>query len=317
MKVLVTGGCGFIGSHLVDGLLAAKYDVVIVDNLSRGRFLWESSSIKPHLHKMDIQDRDSLVKIFEEVQPVMVFHLAAHHYIPFCEQNPYEAFATNVTGTLNVLDACAKTNSVRKFFNASTGDVYAPCGYAHREIDPVSPVYVYGETKLIGEQAIRRYKSSVAVSFDIIIGRLFNAAGSRETNPHFLPEVVRQLDAGAQVIQVGNTWPMRDFVNVRSMANVIQSLTERAVGIDVFNIGSGKVQTVQQALDVLVKVHGQSVKVVSVDSRKRPNDRPYLCPSVDKLTTALGTACKSFDAETARDIWAEPASTRLLYLPQI
>lgn len=316
MKVLVTGGCGFIGSHLVDGLLAVKHEVVIVDNLMRGRFLWETSVTKPRLVKMDIQDRDNLLKVFQEVQPEMVFHLAAHHYIPFCEQNPYEAFATNVTGTLNVLDACAKTSSVRKFFNASTGDVYAPCGYAHREIDQVSPVYVYGETKLIGEQAIRRYKSSVAVPFDIVIGRLFNAAGSRETNPHFLPEVVRQLDSGAKVIEVGNTWPMRDFIDVRSMANVIQSLTEKTVGIDVFNVGSGKVQTVQQALDVLVQVHGQSVQVISVDARKRPNDRPYLCPSVDKLTAALGSACKSFDAETANDIWAEPASTRLLYLPE-
>jgi UDP-glucose 4-epimerase len=313
MKVLVTGGCGFIGSHLVDGLIAAKHEVVIVDNLLRGRYLWDDFSAKPRLEVFDIEDHANLLRVFNEVQPHMVFHLAAHHYIPFCEKNPYEAFSTNVTGTLNVLDACSKTHSVQKFFYASTGDVYAPCGYAHREIDMVSPVYVYGETKLIGEQAVRRYKSSVGVPFDIVIGRLFNAAGSRETNPHFLPEVVRQLDAGVKVIEVGNTWPMRDFVDVRSMANRIQAITERIVGIDVFNIGSGKAQSVQHALDVLTEVHGQSVQVVSVDERKRPNDRPFLCPSVDKLSSILGAACKSFDAETARNIWAEPSATRLLY----
>lgn len=315
MKVLVTGGCGFIGSHLVDSLLGASHDVVIVDNMLRGRFLWGGTKLSPRLEKVDIQDHDALVRTFRDVKPEMVFHLAAHHYIPYCEKHPYEAFSTNVTGTLNVLDACTKCGSVKKLFSASTGDVYAPCGYAHREIDQVSPVYVYGETKLIGEQAIRRYKSSVGVPFDIVIGRLFNAAGARETNPHFLPEVVRQLDDGAKVIEVGNTWPMRDFVDVRSMGQVILALTEKVVGIDVFNIGSGKVQTVQQALDVLIQIHGQSVTVAQVDARKRPNDRPYLCPSIDKLTSVLGHGCKSFGAETAQSIWAEPADTRLLYLP--
>jgi len=313
MKVLVTGGCGFIGSHLVDNLLAEDHDVVIVDNLLRGRYIWDDCDVKPSLYKVDIQDHVNLLNVFKEVRPEMVFHLAAHHYIPFCEQNPYEAFSTNVTGTLNVLDACAKTSSVRKFFNASTGDVYPPCGYDHRETDQVSPVYVYGETKLIAEQAVRRYKNSVGVPFDIVIGRLFNAAGARETNPHFLPEVVRQLDAGVKTIEIGNTWPARDFIDVRSMAKVIQLLTERSSGIDIFNIGSGSPKTVQQALDILIQVHGQSVKVVSKEERKRPNDRPYLCPSVEKLTSVLGEACKSFDEETAKDIWAEPDITRILY----
>jgi UDP-glucose 4-epimerase len=95
--------------------------------------------------------------------------------------------------------------------------------------------------------------------------------------------------------------------------NLKSTLTEKTVGIEVFNIGSGKAQTVQQALDVLIHAHGQSIPVVAVDSRKRPNDRPYLCPSVDKLTSFLGMACKSFDSETAKDIWTEPESTRLLY----
>lgn len=313
MKALITGGCGFIGSHLVDALITAGHEVTIIDNLSRGRYLWEDQKSRVTLHQIDILDRESVKEIVGSKKPEMVFHLAAHHYIPFCEQHPHEAFSTNVTGLLNVLDSCAQTSSVKKFFFASTGDVYAPCGYAHRETDQTAPVYVYGETKLIGEQIMRRYKNSVGVSFDMVIGRLFNAAGSRETNPHFLPEIVRQLDAGAEVIEMGNAWPMRDFVDVRSMASVIRDLTEKAAGIDVFNIGSGLAQTVEQALAVLVNVHGQSVPVLSVDARKRPNDRPYLCPSVDKLSSFLGRACKPFGMETARDIWAEPAATRLLY----
>ena len=258
-------------------------------------------------------DRSAVGQLFDEFKPEYVFHLAAHHFIPFCEQNPYEAFSTNVTGTLNVLDAAARTPNVRKFFFASTGDVYAPCNYAHAETDPPAPVYVYGETKLACEALLRRYVSSVKVGFDVAIGRLFNAAGSRETNPHFLPEVCRQLDEGAEVIEVGNTWPMRDFVDVRSMAAVIRTMTGKIQGIDVYNIGSGNVMSVQNALDLLIEAHGRAVKIVSVDARKRPNDRPYLCPSVGKLKTLLGAACEGLSLESAREIWREPTETRRLY----
>jgi UDP-glucose 4-epimerase len=293
--------------------MAGGYDVVIIDDLSKGRYIWQSAAAKPELVKNTILDCDSVRSTIRSFQPEFVFHLAAHHYIPFCEKNPFDAFHVNVTGTLNVLDAAYKAGSVKKFFVASTGDVYAPCAYPHSEIDATSPVYVYGETKLLCEAMLRRYKSSVRVPFDIVIGRLFNAAGSRETNPHLLPEVCRQLDAGFDVIEVGNTWPVRDFVDVGSMAKVIISLTERGRGIDVFNIGSGNTLTVQEALDLLVQVHGHDVKILPVDSRKRVNDRPYLCPSVEKLRNFLGFTADSFSVKTAKTIWEEPLQTRRLY----
>ncbi len=313
MKILVTGGCGFIGSHLVDVLLAGGHEVAILDNLSRGRFIWNAGGNRPELIQASILDRDATRNMFAKVRPEAVFHMAAHHYIPFCEKNPYEAFSTNVTGTLNVVDASLAAGSVRKFFLASTGDVYAPCGYAHRETDPPAPVYVYGETKLACEALLRRYKSSVGVGFDITLGRIFNAAGTRETNPHFLPEVVRQLESNVERLEVGNTWPVRDFVDVQSMAQAIHDITMRTQGIDLFNIGSGRAVTVQQALDILVEASGRKVKVVSVEARQRPNDRPYLCPAVDKITTALGYAPKSFDLAAAKAVWAAPVDMRRFY----
>jgi len=313
LKALVTGGCGFIGSHLVDSLIKSGHEIVIVDNLLRGRYLWSENAVRPRLVESSILDRGAMLAVFAEFKPDMVFHMAAHHFIPFCEQNPFEAFETNVRGTLNIVDAATQAGSVKKFFLASTGDVYAPCTYAHAEIDPPAPVYVYGETKLVCETVLRRYKSSVKVPFDVTIGRLFNAAGSRETNPHFLPEVMRQLDAGASVIEVGNTWPMRDFVDVRSMAKVIQALTEKTTGIDVYNIGSGHAMSVQSALEILIEASGRAVKIVPVEARKRPNDRPYLCPSVSKITNLLGFACEGLSVKTAKAIWDEPIEQRRLY----
>jgi UDP-glucose 4-epimerase len=239
--------------------------------------------------------------------------MAAHHYIPYCEKNPHDAFTTNVCGTLNLVEAAREAKSVKKFFLASTGDVYAPSSYPHSETDQPSPVYVYGETKLMAEMLVKRYHNSVQAPFDITIGRLFNAAGPRETNPHLLPEIVRQISTGTTTIEVGNTWPMRDFVDVRSMATTIREITEKTIGVDVFNIGSGKVQPVQNALDLLIKAHGRDVTVVSVEARKRANDRPYLCPAVNKLQNAIGHAAVSFGDRTAKAIWDEPPETRILY----
>ncbi len=308
-KVLVIGGAGFIGSHVVDVLLKQGSDVKIYDNLSKGRYRPTEAEVIVG----DILDVSLLRKCVAEYNPNIVFHLAAHHFIPFCEKNPYDAFNVNVNGTLSVIDACMNSTSVEKLFFASTGDVYCPSNYKNREMDYVSPVYVYGETKLICENIFRRYLSSVNPSFCIVIGRLFNAAGTRETNPHLLPEVVRQIQSGVQTLELGNLWPLRDFVDVDSMARVIVNLTKTVNGSDVYNIGSGQVQSVQNAIELLIKASGSFVEYISIDSKKRPNDRPYLCPSVDKLRNSIGYACEPFSFESAQTVWSADLSERFMY----
>src|ERR1019366_8826793 len=103
MKVLVTGGCGFIGSHVVDYLMSLGYSVVIVDNLFSGRDHWAGQGIRPEIAVVDIRDKEALSSVFSSHNPGVVFHLAAHHYIPFCDRNPIVAYELNVGGTLNVL----------------------------------------------------------------------------------------------------------------------------------------------------------------------------------------------------------------------
>jgi UDP-glucose 4-epimerase len=97
------------------------------------------------------------------------------------------------------------------------------------------------------------------------------------------------------------------------MAQVIYEITMQTEGIDVFNIGSGRAMSVQQALDILVEAAGRKIDIVSVAARQRSNDRPYLCPAVDKITVALGRAAKSFDLATAKAIWAATPNMRRFY----
>jgi UDP-glucose 4-epimerase len=125
-----------------------------------------------------------------------------------------------------------------------------------------------------------------------------------------IPEVVRQIAEGKKVIEVGNLWPKRDFVDVDSMAQVIASLTLNASGIEVVNVGSGQVQEIGQVLEVLKAAAPRAVDVVSVAERRRPNDRPFLCPDVTRLRRLNGAPANPFSADTAKLLFAE-ASQRI------
>jgi len=141
----------------------------------------------------------------------------------------------------------------------------------------------------------------------LTIGRIFNAAGRRETNPHLIPEVVKQIMQGKSVVEVGNLWPKRDFVDVDSMAEVIANLTLNSSGIELVNVGSGEVQEIGHVLELLKAAAPHPVDVVSVPERQRPNDRAFLCPDVARLKRLNGASAKPFSAGTARLLFAEAA----------
>lgn len=304
-RVLVTGGCGFIGSAVVNKLLKRNDEVLVIDNMSLGRDHWSNADTKPLLLVQDILDFTACDQAVRDAQPETIIHLAAHHFIPFCEENPYEAYGLNVQGTLHVLE-CARRHGVKRFFLASTGDVYPPNFVPHREVDPVGPVYVYGHTKLLAEQMCIRYFESKMCFQTLVVGRIFNAAGPRETNPHLLAEVTRQIAVeGKTSIEVGNLWPLRDYVDVESMAGTIIDATATVEGVDIINFGSGRAVEVREALRILTSVLSFQVDVTSVPARQRPNDRPYLCPDPTRLRRAIGRAAEPFSESTARKIFAE------------
>ena len=303
MKAIVTGGLGFIGSHIVDHLLHDGLEVLVLDNFFSGRDRWEAAATRPEIRRVDIRVRGQLLEAFSDFEPEIVFHMAAHHYIPYCEANPVEAYDLNVIGTLNVL-AASFGSEVKRLFFASTADVYAASPRPHREDDAIGPFTTYGHTKLVGEQLCRDALNWGWRS-NLLIGRIFNAVGKRETNPHLVPEVVKQIARGANELRLGNLFPTRDFVDVDTQARAIVDATQRVEGIETCNIGSGVARSVREMVDIAIDAAGRPVTIATDPSKVRAAERNNLCADVSRLKALIGGAPMPAGEASIRAILSE------------
>lgn len=290
MKVLVTGGAGFIGSHLVEILLERKARVCAVDNLAAGRRENVADLVGDPRFRLDvgdITDAGWLRQAIRDTDPDIVFHLAALHFIPYCIEHPVETLHVNVVGTETVLQAI-RGSGVQRFVFMSTGDVYEPSEAPHGEEDRTAPFNVYGRSKLFGEELVRAAAvQQPGVGFTIV--RCFNAFGPRETNPHLIPHVVSELGAG-RAIRLGNLWPRRDYVFVCDVARALCALafdSERGP-VDIFNVGSGRGHSVEELLAAISDVTGRRLEVRQEADRMRSIERGALVANVEKIRKRTG-----------------------------
>jgi len=288
-SALITGGAGFIGSHVADRLLADGWGVVAFDNLAVGREANVAHLLQRQdfsLVRGDIADRAALAQIVGDFNVNVVIHLAAVHYIPFCAAEPYEAIRINVLGTQAVIDA-ALAGQVGKIVFASTGDVYANKDSALTEDDVVDPFTVYGTTKLVSERLLRLAGAS-RPQLTVAVARLFNVYGPRETNPHVLPDILTQLRDGGDTVRLGNLWPKRDFVFVEDVADALVTLLQSREAFDVFNVGSGCAMTVEEAVQIIAGALRRPVHATVDPARVRAVERPCLHGDITKVTRVFG-----------------------------
>jgi len=285
MNAVVTGGAGFIGSMLCR-LLAERGDkVTVIDNLSNGRreFL-DPLGAAVRLLEVDIRDPEATVRALQQAAPEAVCHLAAIHFIPYCNEHPQEAIETNVTGTLNVLQACRAVRPEMVVI-ASTAAVYGIKDAAHVETEVPEPLDVYGTSKRACEDLGRIYCAETDLPCTAV--RIFNAVGVNETNPHLVPHLVEQLQAGATTVALGNLDPKRDYIDTRDIATALIALmNRRQEGYDVFNIGTGSEHSVKEIVDVCQEILGRSIEIRQRGDLVRKSDRLHLCAATEKLRKA-------------------------------
>jgi len=286
MKTLITGGAGFIGSAIVPVLKNEGYDIYVLDNLSFGnRAYIDIPDSKFFL--ADIRDEYKVEAIVKELEPEIVIHLAAIHFIPYCNEHPFEAADTNIRGTMNVLKACRKLPSLKKLLFASTAAVYPISDEAVSENHQLLPLDIYGISKLTGEHLCKEFYLETGV--DTIVCRFFNAFGPNETNPHLIPEIEKQLRNGLRTIKLGNLTPKRDFIHTYDMAAAVKQLLKvNNIGYDTFNLGRGKEYSVVDIVDAFERQLKEKIIIEVDQTRVRKVEREHLLADVSKLKQVSG-----------------------------
>ncbi len=287
---LVTGGAGFIGSHLADRLLTRGWRVIAFDNMAIGRESNVAHLREEHKFSLvqgDIADHETLRKLVAEFQVEAIFHLAAVHYIPYCNAHPFDAMRVNVLGTQAVVDA-ATGGPVNRIVFTSTSDVYAAKETGHTEDDPLDPYTVYGNTKLFAERIVR-LATAARPGLSATVARLFNVYGPRETNPHVLPDILDQLrERGTHTVRLGNVWPRRDFVFVEDVADALIACLDAPAAWDVFNVGFGRARSIAEVVQALGELLGRELAVVTDPRQVRVVERACLEANIEKAHCVLG-----------------------------
>jgi UDP-glucose 4-epimerase len=254
MKVLITGGCGFIGSHLADFLVKLNHQVIVIDNLSIGRLeninQLESKSNFSFI-KADIRYYDQIQNQFKGID--WVFHLAALADIVPSIESPQDYFDSNVTGTLNVLESCRKHNIKKVIYSASSSCYGIPDQYPTKESAEIRPQYPYALAKNLGEQLVMHWCQ--LYKLPALSLRFFNVFGPRGRTSGTYGAVfgvfLAQKIAGMPYTVVGDGEQKRDFTYVTDVVEAIYVAARSDIMGEVINIGSNNTYSINQLVTLL------------------------------------------------------------------
>ena len=256
-KIIVTGGCGFIGSHIVDKLISMNHQVLVIDDLSASENEQFYFNEKSEYHKIDICEKEKIEPLFENVD--YVFHLAAESRIQPAIKNPSRAYNVNVIGTLNILELSKKYN-IKRIIYSSTSSVYGLTNELptseNVSIDCLNP---YAHSKFMGEELFRQYWKEYNV--DSVIFRYFNVFGERSPiKGQYAPVVgifLNQFKNNTSLTIVDDGLKMRDFIYVGDIvdANVSAMSSGSNLESTTINIGSGSNISIKDIANLISDSH--------------------------------------------------------------
>ena len=316
MTILVTGGAGYIGSHVVQLLIEGGYRVVVYDNLSTGHRAAVHADAR--LIVGDLHDRAALAAVFQELRFEGIMHFASRILVGESMQQPFLYLRDNLYTVINLLE-CASQQGVKRFILSSTANLYdQPTRIPISEDEALVPGSIYSETKFMAERLLLWMQRLYGMAFGCL--RYFNACGAHpqghigeahDPESHLIPLVLQVALGQRAAIQVYGTdyatpdgTCIRDYVHVMDLARA-HILTLEALGDGlsrVYNLGSGSGYSVREVIEAARQVTGHSIP--TIDAPRRAGDLPSLIADNDKIGRELGWETDYNDLHTIiRSAW--------------
>lgn len=300
MRILITGGAGFIGSHASKALAKAGHEAVVFDNLVLGN---RSSVLWGPLVVGDVLDGDALDKTFRQVRPDAVMHFAASAYVGESITNPIKYYKNNVAGTISIVEAMLRHGVQTIVFSSTCATYGIPDTLPITEETEQRPINPYGYSKLVIERLLEDCGRANGLRWVAL--RYFNAAGAdpdgeigelHDPETHVLPLAIKAALGTAGPLEVYGTdydtpdgTAIRDYIHVSDLASAhVRALEYMLAGgnCNAFNLGTGRSVSVRQLISAVEAVSGRTVPVRYCD--RRPGDPPVLYASANKAKNILG-----------------------------
>ena len=309
-EILVVGGAGYIGSHMVDLLRKHNYSVVVLDNLSTGH---REAVLDAEFIEGDLADKNSLKQLFDQHKFIAVMHFAAFMQVGESVANPAKYYHNNICNTLNLLDVMLNSD-VKHFVFSSTAAVYGNPEYTPIDIaHPKNPINPYGKTKWMMEQILDDY--DIAYGLKSICLRYFNAAGSdpkcrmgenHDPETHLIPLILQAASGRKSEVKVfGNDYDTKDGTCVRDYIHVVDLCDAHLLALEnllknsvskKYNLGNGNGFSVRKVVDTAKRVTGKSFSVI--DAPKRAGDPAVLVADAALAKQELDWQPKYADLDT-------------------
>lgn len=311
-KIVITGFSGFVASHFMD-YLYENYPEFEVYGISLGIPIFDYGKYKDRMHVcfygMNLMDSEKLCRLFAEIKPDYVLHLAACSSVAYSWKHPEDSFTNNCNIFLNLINAIRKASPECRILSVGSSEEYGNVAHEDlpiRENQPLNPISPYAVARVSQEQLSKVYAD--AFGMQIVMTRSFNHIGPRQDERFVIPSFVKKIldikRAGITEgeIETGELSIIRDFVDVRDVADAYYKLLMNGTVGEVYNICSGKAIKLSEVVDIIADEAGVKVKARTNPAFIRPNDHEEIVGTPYKIETELGWKRKRKFCETIKDM---------------
>lgn len=284
--ILITGGTGFAGSHLVDELQKQGHEKIHVTSFGNNTSYVHQVLPSQQIHPLDLTNPEPTKKLLEKIKPDQIYHLAATAAVGSSFNQVKKTIDNNFALQLSLLEAVRETCPETRILIIGSALEYQPQTRPLKETDPLGPVNPYGVSKVL--QDTLGYSYARSYKLDIVRCRPFNHIGERQATGFVVPDFALQIakieqEQSQPIIKVGNLEAKRDFSDVKDVAKAYSTLMQKGQTSQVYNIGSGQAYSIKKLLEMMLELAKTKIEIKIDQSKFRPLDVPLVVADNSKI----------------------------------